>query len=40
MNAFIANWNCTPQRTALPIRAAGWHKAITKMTLAMGELNS
>jgi hypothetical protein len=40
MNTFIANLNCTPQRAALPSRAAGWHKAITNMTLAMGGLNS
>jgi len=36
MNTVIANLNCTPQRAALPARATGWHKAVTKMTLAMG----
>jgi len=36
MNTVIANLNCTPQRAALPMRAAAWLKAVTKMTPAMG----
>jgi len=36
MKIFIANWNCTTGRAALPIRVAGWHKAVTKAALAMG----
>lgn len=35
MNTVIANLNCASERAARPIRATGWHKAVTKMTLAM-----
>jgi len=36
MKPVTANLNCMPQRAALPIRAAWWHKAVTKMTPVMG----